>query len=79
MKSFFQGIQWLFDNIILGLHEVLRSMEIKPVWGWWAANIINWTICIVITYYIWYWITQLKLHEVNNEENQDTTAHSFLK
>jgi hypothetical protein len=26
-----------------------------------------------------YWIKQLKIFEDNNEENQDTTAHSFLK
>jgi hypothetical protein len=26
-----------------------------------------------------YWCQQLKLHEDQGEENQDTTAHSFLK
>jgi hypothetical protein len=25
-----------------------------------------------------YWVLQLKLHDDNGEENQDTTAHSFL-
>jgi hypothetical protein len=26
-----------------------------------------------------YWVLQLKLHDDNGEENQDTTAHSFFK
>jgi hypothetical protein len=25
------------------------------------------------------WVLQLKLHDDNGEENQDTTAHSFYK
>jgi Family of unknown function (DUF6341) len=33
----------------------------------------------VCTRYIIYWCKQLSLHQKNNEENQDTTAHSFLK
>jgi hypothetical protein len=27
---------------------------------------------------MYYWIKQLQLHKANNEEFQDTTAHSFL-
>ncbi|WP_395048243.1 uracil phosphoribosyltransferase [Flavobacterium sp.] len=76
MKSFFEGIQWLFDNIILGLHEVLRSLELS---NWWLANIISWAFIIICCYYTWYWTKQLQSHKDNNEENQDTTAHSFLK
>ncbi|WP_395060437.1 uracil phosphoribosyltransferase [Flavobacterium sp.] len=76
MKSFFEGIQWLFDNIILGLHEVLRSLELS---NWWLANLISWAFIIICCYYTWYWTKQLQVHKDNNEENQDTTAHSFLK
>ena len=76
MKSFFEGIQWLFDNIILGLHEVLRSLELS---NWWLANLISWAFIIICCYYSWYWTKQLQAHKDNNEENQDTTAHSFLK
>ncbi|SFA97375.1 hypothetical protein SAMN05660845_1100 [Flavobacterium swingsii] len=76
MKSFFEGIQWLFDNIILGLHEVLRSLELS---NWWLANLISWAFIIICCYYTWYWTKQLQAHKDNNEENQDTTAHSFLK
>ncbi len=76
MTSFFEGIQWLFDNIILGLHEVLRSLELS---NWWLANLISWAFIIICCYYTWYWTKQLQAHKDNNEEYQDTTAHSFLK
>ncbi|WP_300564732.1 uracil phosphoribosyltransferase [Flavobacterium sp.] len=79
MKSFFEGIQWLFEQIIFAIHDILRAVELKPVWGWWAASIFNWAFWIVVCYYIYYWIIQLKEHKDNNEEYQDTTAHSFLK
>ena len=79
MKSFFEGIQWLFEKIFFAIHDVLRFTEIEPRWGWWVANIFNWAIAGLITYYIWYWIKQLQIQKDNNEENQDTTAHSFLK
>lgn len=79
MKSFFEGIQWLFENILFVFHDIFRSIEIAPGWGWWAANIVNWALWAVICYYIVYWTKQLQLHKDNNEEDQDTTAHSFLK
>ena len=67
MKSFFEGIQWLFDNIILGLHEVLRSLELS---NWWLANLISWAFIIICCYYTWYWTKQLQSHKDNNEENR---------
>ena len=79
MKSFFEGIQWLFENIFFALHDVLRSLELEPSFGWWAANIFNWAFWAVVAYYTYYWTTQLKEHKDNNDEYQDTTAHSFLK
>ena len=79
MKSFFEAIQWLFEKIIFFFHDVFRFTEIEPTWGWWVANIVNWALWGIICYYIRYWIKQLRIHKDNNEENQDTTAHSFLK
>lgn len=76
MKSFFEGIQWLFEKIIFLLHDALRTEELR---NWWIANIISWIFVGIVSYYTWYWIKQLKLHKDNNEEYQDTTAHSFLK
>ncbi|MSP84963.1 MAG: uracil phosphoribosyltransferase [Flavobacteriaceae bacterium] len=76
MKAFFEGIQWLFENIIFIPHNYLRNLELEH---WFAANIINWIFIIICAAAMVYWIKKLKLHKDNGEENQDTTAHSFLK
>ncbi len=75
MKAFFEGIQWLFENIFFIPQNFFRQLELK---NWFAANTINWIFMIICAVAIVYWIKQLQLHKANNEENQDTTAHSFL-
>lgn len=76
MKAFFTGIQWLFENVLFIPQNFLRKLELT---NWFAANIINWIFMIICTVAMVYWILQLKLYDANGEENQDTTAHSFLK
>ncbi|MET0760618.1 MAG: uracil phosphoribosyltransferase [Flavobacterium sp.] len=76
MKAFFEGIQWLFENILFVPHNFLRELELE---SWFVANIINWIFMIICAVAMVYWILQLKLHRDNNDEYQDTTAHSFLK
>ena len=75
MTSFFEGIQYLFVNILFAPLDLLRSLELK---SWFGANLINWIFMIICSVAIVYWIKQLKLHKENGEEYQDTTAHSFL-
>jgi Family of unknown function (DUF6341) len=75
MKAFFEGIQWLFENIFFIPQNFLRKLELE---NWYLANCINWIAIIVCAYYIVYWCKQLSLHQKNGEENQDTSAHSFL-
>lgn len=75
MKAFFEGIQFLFEQILFLPYDFFRSLELEC---WSGANIINWTFMIICAAAIVYWVKQLKLHKDNNEENQDTTAHSFL-
>lgn len=75
MKAFFKGIQYLFENILFTPLDFLRSLELK---NWWAANIVSWIFVIICTAAIVYWVKELELHKKNNEENQDTSAHSFL-
>lgn len=79
MKSFFEAIQWLFEKILFYFHDIMRATELKGSWGWWAANLVNWVLWAIISYYIWDWTKQLKIFKDNNEDEQDTTAHSFLK
>lgn len=76
MKAFFEGIQTLFVDFLFLPYDFFRKMELS---NWWGANTINWLFMIICSAAIVYWIKQLKLHKANNEENQDTTAHSFLK
>ncbi|MEO0058457.1 MAG: hypothetical protein RLZZ312_104 [Bacteroidota bacterium] len=79
MKAFFEGIAWLFENILFAPHNFLRSLELKSWYGWFLANGINWILMGICAYYMVYWVKQLQLHKDNNDEYQDTTAHSFLK
>ena len=80
MRAFFEGIQSLFVDFLFLPFDFLRHIETNTgYWGWWLANIVSWVMIIVCCYYIVYWCKQLAIHRDNNEENQDTTAHSFLK
>ncbi|WP_395052716.1 uracil phosphoribosyltransferase [Flavobacterium sp.] len=76
MKAFFEGIQSLFVDFLFLPHDALRKLELST---WFGANIINWILMGICAYYMVYWVKQLQLHKNNNEETQDTTAHSFLK
>jgi hypothetical protein len=76
MKAFFEGIQWLFENIFFIPQNYLRKLELE---NWFAANAINWIFVIICLAAMVYWIKQLQLHKANNDEYQDTTAHSFFK
>ena len=76
MKAFFEGIQWLFETIFFALHDFLRQLELTH---WFAANAINWIFMIICSVAIVYWCLELKKYDEKGEENQDTTAHSFLK
>ena len=75
MKAIFEGIQYLFVDILFAPLDFLRSLELT---SWFGANTINWLLMIVCAVAMVYWCKQLKLHKDNGEENQDTTAHSFL-
>ena len=76
MKAFFEAIQFLFVDILLKPLDLLREFELI---SWFGANFINWIFMIICASAMVYWVKQLKLHQDNNEDNQDTTAHSFLK
>lgn len=76
MKDFFEGIQYLFENVLfLPLHW-LREVELE---NWWAANTLNWIFIIICMAALLYWIMQLKKYNDAGEESNEITAHSFLK
>ncbi|GEC70702.1 hypothetical protein SAMN05443543_102330 [Flavobacterium flevense] len=76
MKAFFEGIQSLFVDFLFKPLDWLRSLELV---SWFGANTINWIFMIICTAAIVYWIKQLRIFDDAGTENQDTTAHSFLK
>ncbi len=76
MKTFFEGIQYLFVNILFAPLDFLRSLELST---WFGANTINWIFMIICASAMVYWIKQLRIFDAAGTENQDTTAHSFLK
>ena len=76
MKAFFEGIHSLFVDFLFKPLDWLRSLELV---SWFGANTLNWIFMIICSAAIVYWIKQLRIFDDAGTENQDTTAHSFLK
>ena len=76
MKAFFEAIQSLFVDFLFKPLDLLRALELD---NWWLANSISWILMGICAYYMVYWIKQLRIFDEAGTENQDTTAHSFLK
>ena len=75
MKNIFEGIAWLFEEILFLPFSLLRELELTH---WTLANTINWMFLIVGFAAMIYWILQLNLFDKNGEEDKDPSAHSFL-
>ncbi|MCP1995207.1 uracil phosphoribosyltransferase [Flavobacterium sp. HSC-61S13] len=76
MTSFFNGIAYLFEKILFIPMDFFRELELT---NWWTANIITWMFILICTGSFIFWIKQLNLFQKSKEDEQDTTAHSFLK
>lgn len=76
MTSFFNGIGFLFEKILFFPLDLLAKLELS---NWWAANILTWIFILIACYYFVFWLNKLQIFKSNNEDDQDTTAHSFLK
>lgn len=76
MKSFFEGIQYLFEEILFIPMNFFAKTELE---NWWTANLVNWIFTIICCVALVYWLKQLQIFKNNNDDDQDTTAHSFLK
>jgi hypothetical protein len=76
MKDLFEGIAWLFEEILFLPFEWLRDLQLD---SWFLANILNWIFILVAFAAFLFWMKQLKKVNDDGEEKQDTTAHSFLK
>ena len=75
VKGYFEGIQWLFENILFLPHEFLRDIELT---SWWIANCVNFFFLLIGIVALVYWSKKLKDFDDKGEEDKDVTAHSFL-
>lgn len=75
MKAFFEGIAWLFEEILFLPYDLLRQIEAN---SWTLSNTVNWIFVLVGFSALIYWILQLNSFDKNGEEDKDPSAHSFL-
>ena len=75
MKAFFEGIAWLFEEILFLPYDILRQLENS---SWTLANSVNWIFLLIGFSALIYWVLQLNLFDKNGEEDKDPSAHSFL-
>lgn len=75
-RSFFEAIGDFFAHFLMAPMNWLADLELL---NWWGANTINWIFVIICAIAFCYWLKQLRIFAKNNEDEQDTTAHSFLK
>ncbi|MFP9115046.1 DUF6341 family protein [Flavobacterium sp. RHBU_3] len=75
MKAFFEGLGSLFTDFLFIPLDFFRKLELK---SWWAANTITFIFIIICCVAFVYWLKQLTIFKANNDDDQDTTAHSFL-
>ncbi len=75
MKAFFEAIGYLFTDILFLPLNFFRSLELQ---NWWLANIVTWIFILICCAATMYWLKQLTIFKQNNDDDQDTTAHSFL-
>ncbi|MFV8225323.1 DUF6341 family protein [Christiangramia aquimixticola] len=75
MRDLFEGIEYLFEDILFYPLDVLRTLELD---SWFLANIFNWVFMIIGFLAFLYWMKQLKTFNDRNEEKRESTSHSFL-
>lgn len=75
MKAFFEAIQSLFVDFLFKPLDFLRHFEQT---SWTLSNFMSWVFIGICAYFIVYWCKQLTLHNQDKNNDQDTTAHSFL-
>ena len=75
MKAVFEAIAYLFEEVLFIPLNMLRELGAR---NWFAANAFNWFFLMIGFAGLFYWLRQLKKFNDNNEEDFDSTSHSFL-
>ncbi|HKL36532.1 MAG TPA: hypothetical protein VJ899_09610 [Salegentibacter sp.] len=75
MRDIFEGIAYLFEEILFYPLNLLRDLELE---SWWAANALNFIFVLIGIAAFAYWMKQLKHYNDISDDDRDPTAHSFL-
>lgn len=75
MKAFFEGIAYLFEELLFIPLKFLTSLELS---NWWISNGISFSFLLIGFTASAYWINQLRKFDRNGKEKKDCSAHSFL-
>lgn len=76
MRDFFEGIAWLFENVLFIPFDALRTLQLD---SWWLANFMNWIFMIIGAAAFIYWMLQLKKSDDEEREyNYNRTQRSNL-
>ena len=75
MKSFFETIASLFEELLFSPFQLLTQVELI---SWWVANGVSFIFLSVGLIAGIYWINQLRKFDKSGEEKKDSSAHSFL-
>jgi len=73
MKSFFEGIEDLFVNVLFAPFDFLRFVE-----SWTLSNTANWLFMLIGSVAFVYWMIELKKYNDKGEEDKSISAHSYL-
>ncbi len=74
MKAFFEGIEYLFVEVIFKYTmDPFRFME-----NWWFSNIVNWGIAVIGTIAFVYWMLELNKYAATGKEDKSISSHSYL-
>ena len=75
MKSFFETIASLFEELLFSPFQLLSQAEL---FSWWVANGVSFIFLIIGFFAAIYWINQLRKFDKSGEEKKNSSAHSFL-
>lgn len=76
MTDFFNGIVFLFEEILFIPLNKLRELELS---NWWLTNTITWVMIAILFVLLFYWVGQLLKFDKQGEERTDVVSHSFFK
>lgn len=75
LRDIFEGIAYLFEEILFYPLDLLRTLELDT---WWGANGINFIFVLVGIAAFAYWMKQLKHFSDTHEEERKDAPDSYL-